>query len=115
MHRIVDVFPEHQQRQVREQLASSLRAVVTQMLVSGISESRVAAYELLRVNVPVAAKIREQRDHQLRSEIQKGRKEGMVPLELTLARLVSQRRISASTARAAGSDPRLLDEYMRQR
>jgi twitching motility protein PilT len=115
VHRIVDVFPEHQQQQVREQLASSLRAVVTQMLLPALRGPRVAAYELMLVNVPVATKIREQRDHQLRSEIQKGRNEGMIPLELTLARLVRERRTSEDTARSVASDARLLDEYIRQR
>jgi twitching motility protein PilT len=115
VHRIVDVFPEHQQQQVREQLASSLRAVVTQMLLPALRGPRVAAYELMLVNVPVATKIREHRGHQLRSEIQKGRNEGMIPLELTLARLVRERRTSEDTARRFASDPRLLDEYIRQR
>jgi twitching motility protein PilT len=115
VHRIVDVFPEHQQQQVREQLAASLRAVVTQMLLPALRGPRVAAYELMLVNVPVATKIREHRGHQLRSEIQKGRNEGMIPLELTLARLVRDRRISDDTARSVASDPRLLEEYIRQR
>jgi twitching motility protein PilT len=115
VHRIVDVFPEHQQQQVREQLASSLRAVVTQMLLPALRGPRVAAYELMLVNVAVAAKIRDHRGHQLRSEIQKGRNEGMIPLELTLARLVRDRRCSEDTARSFASDPRLLEEYIRQR
>jgi twitching motility protein PilT len=115
VHRIVDGFPEHQQQQVREQLASSLRAVVTQMLLPAMRGPRVAAYELMLVNVPVATKIREHRGHQLRSEIQKGRNEGMIPLELTLAKLVREQRISQDTARSVASDPRLLDDYIRQR
>lgn len=115
VHRIVDVFPEHQQQQVREQLASSLRAVVTQMLLPALRGPRAAAYELMLVNVPVATKIREHRGHQLRSEIQKGRNEGMVPLELSLAKLVRERRVSEDTARSFASDPRLLDDYIRQR
>ena len=112
VNRVIDVFPEHQQRQVREQLAASLRAVLTQHLLPGLRASRVAAYELMRVNVPVAAKIREQRGHQLRTEIQKGRKDGMVPLEFTLARLVRERRVSEAQARRYAHDPRLLDEYL---
>jgi twitching motility protein PilT len=115
VNRIVDVYPEYQQRQVREQLASSLRAVMTQMLLPGLRAPRVAAYELMRVNVPIAAKIREHRGHQLRSEIQKGRSEGMVPLELTIARLLRDRKVTDEVARSHAPDPRLLDEYLRQR
>lgn len=114
--RIVDVFPEHRQSQVREQLAGSLRAVVTQRLLpTARGRGRAAAYELLRVTLPVAAKIRERRGHQLRSEIQKGQKDGMVPLEVTLAALVRQGRIREATARANAVDPNLFDEYLRRR
>ncbi|PRP97865.1 Twitching mobility protein [Enhygromyxa salina] len=116
VNRIIDVFPEHRQTQVREQLAASLRAVVTQSLIPGIhAPRRVAAYELMRVNTPVAAKIRDGRGHQLRSEIQKGRSDGMIPLELTLARLVRERRLSEEVARRTAHDPRLFDEHLRKR
>ena len=113
VNRVVDVFSEHQQQQVREQLAASLRAVVTQFMLPGLRAPRVPAYELMRVNVPVAAKIREHRGHQLRSEIVKGRAEGMVPLELSLARLVRERRVAPAQARRLARDPRLLEELVR--
>jgi twitching motility protein PilT len=113
--RIIDVFPEHQQAQVRDQLASVLRAVVTQILLPSTSPpGRVPAYEKLLVNTAVATKIRERRGHQMRSEIQTGRSEGMVPLELTLARLVREHRISRTTARAAAHDPQLLEDHLRR-
>lgn len=115
MHRIIDVFPEHQQHQVREQLAASLRAVVTQVLLPTPRGPRLAAFELMLTNIAIATKIREHRGHQLRSEIQKGRGEGMVPLELSLARLVRERRISEDVARSVAPDPRVLDEYVRSR
>ncbi len=114
--RIIDVFPEHQQAQVRDQLASVLRAVVTQILLPSLQPpARVPAFEKLLVNTAVATKIRERRGHQMRSEIQTGRAEGMVPLELTLARLVREHRISRTTARAAAHDPQLLDDLLRGR
>ena len=114
--RIIDVFPEHQQSQVRDQLAAVLRAVVTQILLPSLQPpTRVAAYEKLLVNTAVATKIRERRGHQMRSEIQTGRAEGMVPLELTLARLVREHRISKATARAAAHDPQLLEDHLKGR
>jgi twitching motility protein PilT len=114
--RIIDVFPEHQQSQVRDQLSAVLRAVVTQFLLPSLQPpTRVAAYEKLLVNTAVATKIRERRGHQMRSEIQTGRAEGMVPLELTLARLVREHRISKATARAAAHDPQLLEDHLKGR
>jgi twitching motility protein PilT len=112
--RIIDVFPEHQQAQVREQLAGVLRAVVTQMLIPSLQPpKRVVAWERLVVNTAVATKIRERRSYQVRSEIHTGQASGMVPLEVTLANLVRQRRISRETARAYAHDPKVLDEHLR--
>ena len=112
--RIIDVFPEHQQAQVRDQLAGALRAVVTQnLLPSTTPPTRVPAFEKLIVNTAVATKIRERRGHQMRSEIQTGRAEGMVPMELTLARLLREHRISKATALAYAPDRETLQSYLR--
>ncbi|MBL8943763.1 MAG: PilT/PilU family type 4a pilus ATPase [Myxococcales bacterium] len=113
--RIVDVFPEHQQSQVRTQLAGVLRAVVTQVLLpSTRPPARVPAYEKLLVNTAVGAKIRELRGHQIQSEIQKGRAEGMVSLELSMAKLVRAGRLAMDVALAHAGDPNLLAELVRQ-
>ena len=113
--RIVDVFPEHQQVQVRLQLAGALRAVVTQLLLpSTRPPARVPVFEKLVVNTAVATKIREGRVHQLQSEIQKGRSEGMVPLELTLARMVGTGRLSMDTALSVCNDAQVLGELVRR-
>lgn len=99
VERIVDLFPAHQQEQIRVQIAGVLRAVVAQQLLPGRQPgSLVPAYERLVVTTPVAAKIREGRGHQLRSEIQKGRADGMVSLEGSVAMLVHTGRIDRSTA-----------------
>jgi twitching motility protein PilT len=113
--RIVDVFPEHQQTQVRLQLAGALRAVVTQLLLpSTRPPARVPVFEKLLVNTAVATKIREGRVHQLQSEIQKGRSEGMVPLELTLAHMVRGGRLSMETALSVANDAQVLGELVRR-
>jgi twitching motility protein PilT len=113
--RIVDVFPEHQQVQVRLQLAGSLRAVVTQLLLpSTRPPARVPVFEKLVVNTAVATKIREGRVHQLQSEIQKGRNEGMVPVELSLARMVRTGKLSMDTAVSVSGDPQVLGELVRR-
>jgi twitching motility protein PilT len=113
--RIVDVFPEHQQVQVRAQLASVLRAVLTQVLLpSTRPPKRVPAYEMLLVTTAVAAKIRDLRGHQIQSEIQKGRSEGMITLELSLARLVRAGKLAMEVAVAHANDRHLFGDLLRQ-
>jgi twitching motility protein PilT len=107
--RIVDAFEEHRHSQVRSQLASVLRAVVSQsLLVSTRPPRRVPAYELLLVNTAVASKIREGRGHQLRSELHPGRSEGMIPLEASLDDLVARGEITREQARQVAPNPSLL-------
>ena len=114
--RIVDVFPEHQQAQVRLQLAGVLRAVVTQILLPTTRPpTRAPAIELMRINTAVATKIREGRGHQLQSEIQKGRGEGMVPLEASLASLVRRGLVSVPTVVDRAPDKQLLQQYLHGR
>lgn len=114
--RIIDVFPEHQQAQVRLQLAGVLRAVVTQILLPTTRPpSRAPAIELMRINTAVATKIREGRGHQLQSEIQKGRGEGMVPLEASLASLVRRGLVSVQTVMDRAPDKELLQQYLQGR
>jgi twitching motility protein PilT len=103
--RIIDVFPGHQQQQIRSQLAAALRAVVTQTLLPAITPGqRVPAYEKLMVTDAVANKIRESRGHQLLTEIQTGRVEGMVSLERSLAALVQSGQVAIETALNAAHD-----------
>jgi twitching motility protein PilT len=116
LDRIIDSFPEHQQTQVRYQLSGVLRAVVTQRLLpSRVLPQRVPAIELLRVNTAVATKIREGRGHQIQSEIQKGRADGMLSFEVTLAALVRRGLLAPEAAMAHASDPALMAEHLRRR
>lgn len=114
IHRIVDVFPEHQQEQVRHQLADVLRAVVTQHLVlSTRPPLRVPAFERMMVTPAVATKVRENRCHQIGTELQRGREEGMVSLELSLARLVKDGLIHMRVAHELADHPTLLEQLAR--
>jgi twitching motility protein PilT len=112
--RIVDVFPEHQQRQVRLQLASVLRVVLTQVLVPG-RVGRAPAIERV-VNTPaVAHLIRKSELQMLGSLIQAGRDHGMVPLERSLAALVRAGVADAASARAAAVELDLFDQLLKIR
>ncbi len=113
--RVVDVFPEHQQQQVRYQLADVLRAVVSQVLLPSRGPSlRVPAYQKLVVTPAVSTKIRENRGHQMETELQKGAANGMVTLERSLARLVQQGALSFEVAEAVAPDPVLLTEMVQR-
>ena len=93
--RIIDVFPPHQQQQVRQQLAGSLQGVICQTLVRTVDgRSRAVAVEVLTATPAVANLIREGKTHQIYSLMQAGALHGMQTLDQSLADLVRQGRIS---------------------
>jgi twitching motility protein PilT len=113
--RIVDIFPEHQQGQIRQQVAGSLRAVLTQQLLPGARPgTRYPAIELLTVNYAVGALIREGKTHQLASQIQTGREDGMVAFEASLFELIRTGKITRDVAVAAARDPAELQRRLRE-
>jgi twitching motility protein PilT len=97
--RIIDVFPEHQQSQIRQQLAGSLQAIVAQRLVPKIDGGRVAATEILIVTPAVRNLIREQKTFQLDNVIQTSGEMGMSLLETSLMQWVQRGSISAEVAK----------------
>jgi twitching motility protein PilT len=111
VERIIDVFPPHQQQQVRVQLASSLQGVVSQLLLPRIDGGgRVAAVEVLVATPAVRNLIREGKVHQIRSSMQAGGQHGMQTMEQSLAHLVRAGRISMAVATEAASN---VDELMK--
>ncbi|RJP19176.1 MAG: type IV pilus twitching motility protein PilT [Candidatus Abyssobacteria bacterium SURF_5] len=102
--RIVDVFPSYQQQQIRMQLAGGLRAVISQTLLARKSGGRVAAREIMIVTQGISSMIREGKTHQLYGQIQTGASEGMVTLEMDVARLLTRDTITYETAISAVND-----------
>jgi len=97
--RIIDVFPPHNQQQIRTQLASVLKGVVTQTLVpTANGQGRVAAFEIMIGTDAVLNLIRENKGHQLNSTIQTGSKAGMILLDTYLATLVRNGTIKMNDA-----------------
>jgi twitching motility protein PilT len=97
--RVIDVFPAHQQQQVRVQLASSLQGVVTQQLVPITSgRGRVVSAEVLVATPAVRNLIREGKTHQIYSAMQAGGKYGMQTMDMSLASLVKAGKISMELA-----------------
>lgn len=96
--RIIDVFPAHQQGQIRQQLAATLEVVVSQRLLPKVGGGRVAAFEILRANSAVRNLVREQKTHQIDNVIQTSAEDGMMLIETHLAQLVSQGVITREVA-----------------
>jgi twitching motility protein PilT len=95
--RIIDVFPEGQQQQIRTMLSESLRGVVAQALFSKADGTgRVAAYEIMRNTKAIANLVREGKTHQIHSAMQTGGKYGMVLFEKCLDDLVKKGKIKKS-------------------
>ena len=107
--RIVDVFPPHQQPQIRQQLAASLLAVVSQRLLPRADDSgRVAAFELLLANQAIRALIREGKTHQMQNVLATSSNIGMTTLDKSLARLFQRGIVAFEEAARFISDPALL-------
>jgi len=96
--RIVDVFPAHQQQQIRTQLSATLRGVVTQQLVALAGGGRTVAAEVLIVTNAIKTLIREGKTHQITSTMQSGGKQGMQTMDSCLAQLVRDGRITMDSA-----------------
>ena len=96
--RIIDVFPSHQQNQIRSQLASVLLGVISQRLLPRVGGGRIPAVEVMFKNHAVENLIRENKIHQLDSVIETGLKEGMVSLDRALADFVRRGLISVNDA-----------------
>lgn len=111
VNRIVDVFPAHQQQQVRVQLSFVLLAILTQQLIPRASgEGRALGVEVMMATSAVRALIREGKTHQLYSVIQTGQREGMRTMNHALAELYLRKAISYEEAIARAHDP---EEFLR--
>jgi twitching motility protein PilT len=111
INRIIDVFPSHQQSQVRAQLAFTLEGVVTQQLLPRAKGSgRVVATEVMICTPAVRASIRDDKVHQIYSIMQAGKKHGMQTLNDSLYQLYVQREVLLEDCMKASSDP---NEFLR--
>jgi twitching motility protein PilT len=109
--RVIDVFPPHQQHQIRAQLANALQGIITQTLIPTYDgKGRVVACEVLMPTPGVRNLIREGKNHQIYSAMQTGGKFGMQTMDAALVALVRRGRISRAEAEKRSSNP---DELLR--
>jgi twitching motility protein PilT len=112
--RVVDVFPGHQQQQIRTQLASTLSAVFSQQLLPlSNGRGRVLACEILLATPAVRALIREDKAHQIYSIMQTSRKQGMRTMNQSLSDIYRGNQISYEEALAHSSEPAELERLLR--
>jgi twitching motility protein PilT len=111
--RIIDVFPPHQQQQIRVQVSLTLQGVVAQQLVPAADGGgRVVACEILVATAAVRSLIREGKTDQLRSAILSGRKLGMTSMDANLATLMHEGRITRETAFQFAHSPEQLSKQL---
>jgi twitching motility protein PilT len=111
--RMIDVFPPHQQPQIRAQLSNILMAIVSQRLLPSIGGGRIAAAEILVATPAVRNIIREGKSHQLEAVIQTGAEFGMQSMDKTLVELIHAGSITYDEARNVAVDIDELDRLMR--
>jgi twitching motility protein PilT len=104
--RIIDAFPADQQEQVRTQLSTNLKAVISQLLLPRMDgKGRVAAFEVMINNPAIGALIREGKTFRIGSEIQTGMKFGMISLESSLVELYLNGMITYEQVVTKAQDP----------
>jgi twitching motility protein PilT len=111
INRIIDVFPSHQQSQVRAQLAFVLEGIITQTLLpKAKGRGRVMACEILVCTPAIRALIRDDKVHQIQSSMQAGKKHGMQTLNDSLYQLYMGREVVLDECLRVSSDP---NEFLR--
>lgn len=103
--RIVDAFPANMKDMIRTQLASSVQAVISQVLCKKIGGGRVAGYEIMVTTTSIASLIRENKTFRIPSDIQTGASLGMITMDTHLMSLYNKELITADEAVEKAQDP----------
>jgi len=114
VNRIIDVFPQEQQDQIRTQLSTALIGVLSQTLLPRKPSGMCAAYEMMVVTPAIANLIRENKTYRIDSSIQTGRKHGMFLMDDSLFKLWRAGSVEKEEALGKAQKPTELAEKMRQ-
>lgn len=116
INRIIDVFPSHQQAQVRTQLSFVLQAVLSQQLIPrATGRGRLLALEIMIATPAIRSLIRESKAHQIYSVIQTSQQQGMQTMNQSLATLVARKLITPEEAMARTVEPDDLTRLLNSR
>lgn len=111
--RIIDAFPPHQQSQVRSQLSNILQGIISQQLLPGAGGTEIVpAFEILLMNDAARNLIREGKQHQIGNILQTNIRQGMMPMDYALAKLVKEYKLTMETALSRCVDPEIFNRYM---
>jgi twitching motility protein PilT len=110
--RIVDAFPADMKDQMRTQLASSVIAVISQVLCKKVGGGRVASFEIMVTTTSIAQLIRENKTYRISSDIQTGASRGMISLDAHLLSLFNRDLISAEEALSKSQNPEAVREKL---
>lgn len=111
--RVIDVFPPHQQQQIKVQLAAVLQGIISQQLLpKAFDEGRVAALEIMIATPAIQNLIREGKSHQIESSVQTGGKFGMKTMDMALSELVKKGLISTEIALTYAVDRDILEKMI---
>jgi twitching motility protein PilT len=111
--RIVDSFPSHQQEQIRIQLSTNLKAVISQLLIPRIDKpGRIAVFEVMTNTHAIGALIRDNKTFRIATEIQTGAKHGMLTIEQSLVDLYLSGVIAREEVFAKAQDPELATQLL---
>ncbi|PKK92348.1 MAG: type IV pili twitching motility protein PilT [Candidatus Wallbacteria bacterium HGW-Wallbacteria-1] len=110
--RVIDVFPPHQQEQIRVQLSETLQAVVAQQLIPTVSgDGRVCALEILMNSPAISNLIREGKTYQIFSVLQTSKQQGMQTMDQSLKDLMKHKKISYDEALKRATDKKSFERY----
>ncbi len=111
--RVVDVFPPHQQQQIRVQLASVMQAIISQQLLPKANgEGRIAAFETMIATPAIRNLIREEKIHQIDTVIQTSKKQGMQTMDNSLLELYQKGLISRETVLSQAVNQDIVKRYI---
>ena len=111
--RIIDVFPPHQQPQIRLQLATLLESIISQQLLkTADGKGRVAAFEILHANSAIRSLIREGKSHQIPSIVQISRKSGMITMDDSIYELYQAGKVTKDEAITFAQDKVALEKRL---
>ncbi len=110
--RIVDAFPANMKDMIRTQLASSVQAVISQVLCKKIGGGRIAGYEIMLTTTSISSLIRENKTFRISSELQTGAKLGMITMDTHLMSLVNRELITPDEAVEKSQDPVVMREKL---
>lgn len=111
--RVIDVFPPHQQQQIRVQLSNVLEAIISQQLIPRADgRGRVAAFEVLHANNAIRNLIREGKSHQIANIMQTNRKMGMITMDEAILQLAREGKINRQMAVAFAQEPDAMESKL---